>query len=44
MSGDFERARQLQAAFGRLNPRFREAGTFPAGIKTALDLLGRPGG
>jgi dihydrodipicolinate synthase/N-acetylneuraminate lyase len=34
----------MQADMAKLNAGFFGVGTFPAGIKVALDLLGRPGG
>lgn len=43
-SGDLDTARALQAAMSNLNAGFFGVGTFPAGIKVALDMLGRPGG
>ncbi len=43
-SGDTEKARPLQMAMSSLNAGFFGVGTFPAGIKVALDMLGRPGG
>ncbi|MBA2304404.1 MAG: dihydrodipicolinate synthase family protein [Acidobacteria bacterium] len=43
-SGNLARARVLQAEMVRLNAGFFGVGTFPAGVKAALDLLGRPGG
>ena len=43
-SGNITRARILQAEMVRLNAGFFGVGTFPAGVKAALDLLGRPGG
>lgn len=43
-SGNLARARALQAEMVRLNAGFFGVGTFPAGVKAALDLLGRPGG
>ncbi len=42
--GDLETARRLQAEMAILNAGFFGVGTFPAGVKFALDLLGRPGG
>jgi 4-hydroxy-tetrahydrodipicolinate synthase len=42
VSGDMETARRLQATLARLN--FFGTGTFPATVKAALDMLGRPGG
>ncbi len=44
ISGDLETARQLQENMAKLNKGFFGVGTFPAGIKVALDMLGRPGG
>jgi 4-hydroxy-tetrahydrodipicolinate synthase len=43
-SGDIVAARQLQAEMSQLNAGFFGVGTFPAGVKAALDMLGRPGG
>ncbi|MBI1777840.1 MAG: dihydrodipicolinate synthase family protein [Proteobacteria bacterium] len=43
-SGDLEAARRMQAEMSRLNAGFFGVGTFPAGVKVALDMLGRPGG
>ena len=43
-TGNIDRARALQAEMVRLNNGFFGVGTFPAGVKAALDLLGRPGG
>ena len=43
-SGDLETARRLQTDMAKLNAGFFGVGTFPAGIKVALDMLGRPGG
>ena len=43
-SGDLETARRMQADMAKLNAGFFGVGTFPAGIKVALDMLGRPGG
>ncbi len=44
ISGDTDTARSLQKAMSILNAGFFGVGTFPAGIKVALDMLGRPGG
>jgi len=43
-SGDLERARALQSDMERMLAVYFGLGTFPASIKAALDLLGRPGG
>ena len=43
-AGDLVTARRLQSAMSNLNAGFFGVGTFPAGIKVALDMLGRPGG
>ena len=43
-SGDLETARRLQTNMAKLNAGFFGVGTFPAGVKVALDMLGRPGG
>ena len=44
VSGDTGKARPLQKAMSNLNAGFFGVGTFPAGLKVALDMLGRPGG
>ncbi|MFH1673772.1 MAG: dihydrodipicolinate synthase family protein, partial [Pseudomonadota bacterium] len=44
ISGDLETARRMQADMAKLNAGFFGVGTFPAGVKVALDMLGRPGG
>jgi 4-hydroxy-tetrahydrodipicolinate synthase len=44
MKGDLETARRLQGELVRLNSGFFGIGTFPAAVKAALDMLGRPGG
>lgn len=44
LDGDVETARRLQDEMSALNAAFFGIGTFPAGVKAALDLLGRPGG
>ncbi|MGH9350398.1 MAG: dihydrodipicolinate synthase family protein [Vicinamibacterales bacterium] len=43
-SGDLVTARRIQNQMARLNAGFFGIGTFPAAVKAALDLLGRPGG
>ncbi len=43
-TGDLETARAIQIQITKLRPGFDATGTFPAGIKAALDILGRPGG
>jgi 4-hydroxy-tetrahydrodipicolinate synthase len=43
-SGHINDARRMQAQPVKLNKGFFNVGTFPAGVKAALDLLGRPGG
>jgi len=43
-TGDLETARAIQVRITKLRPGFDASGTFPAGIKAALDILGRPGG
>ncbi|MCC6193635.1 MAG: 4-hydroxy-tetrahydrodipicolinate synthase [Burkholderiales bacterium] len=43
-TGDLETARALQADMERMLAAYFGLGTFPASIKAALDLLGRPGG
>ena len=42
--GDLETARSIQSDMARLLGDFFGLGTFPASVKAALDLLGRPGG
>lgn len=42
--GDLATARRLQGEMVELNNGFFGIGTFPAGVKAALDMLGRPGG
>ncbi len=44
MSGDVVRGRQMQTEMAKLNRTLFGVGTFPAGVKAALELLGRPGG
>ncbi|MBI4184086.1 MAG: dihydrodipicolinate synthase family protein [Proteobacteria bacterium] len=44
VAGELERARRLQDEMARLQAGFFGVGTFPAGVKAALDMLGRPGG
>jgi 4-hydroxy-tetrahydrodipicolinate synthase len=44
LSGDLTRARLMQGQMAILNAFLFGAGTFPAGVKAALDILGRPGG
>lgn len=43
-SGDVATARRMQSDMAVLLGGFFGVGTFPAGVKAALDLLGRPGG
>ncbi len=43
-TGDMQEARRLQAEFSKLTPKFMGVGTFPASLKVAMDMLGRPGG
>jgi 4-hydroxy-tetrahydrodipicolinate synthase len=43
-SGNLEQARALQSDMERMLAVYFGLGTFPASIKAALDLLGRPGG
>ncbi len=43
-TGDLEAARRMQAEMERMLGSFFGLGTFPASVKAALDLLGRPGG
>jgi 4-hydroxy-tetrahydrodipicolinate synthase len=42
--GDRETARAIQTDMARMLSDFFGLGTFPASVKAALDLLGRPGG
>ncbi len=44
VSGDLHEAHLMQADMATLNAAMFGVGTFPAGVKAALDLLGRPGG
>lgn len=41
---DLSLARRLQTEMVKLSAAFFGVGTFPAGLKAALDLIGRPGG
>ncbi|WP_137178021.1 dihydrodipicolinate synthase family protein [Roseomonas sp. AR75] len=43
-SGDLAQARALQGRMAALTKGFFGIGTFPAGVKAALEMLGRPGG
>jgi len=43
-TGDLVQARALQTRMASLTKGFFGIGTFPAGVKAALELLGRPGG
>lgn len=43
-TGDLETARRLQGDMEKMLAAYFGLGTFPASIKAALDLLGRPGG
>lgn len=43
-TGDLETARAIQSDMAAMLSDFFGIGTFPAAIKAALDLLGRPGG
>jgi len=43
-TGDLETARRLQTDMEQMLGAYFGLGTFPASIKAALDLLGRPGG
>lgn len=43
-TGDLETARRIQAEMEQMLSSYFGLGTFPASIKAALDLLGRPGG
>jgi 4-hydroxy-tetrahydrodipicolinate synthase len=42
--GDLETARAIQTDMGKMLSDFFGLGTFPASVKAALDLRGRPGG
>jgi len=44
MSGDLIQGRKMQTQMVKLNQTLFGVGTFPAGVKAALELLGRPGG
>ena len=44
MSGDLIQGRKMQTQMVKLNRTLFGVGTFPAGVKAALELLGRPGG
>ncbi len=44
LAGRLEEARTMQAQMARLNAAFFGFGTFPAGVKAALEMVGRPGG
>lgn len=44
VTGDLATARALQSRMAVLTKGFFGVGTFPAGVKAALDMLGRPGG
>jgi 4-hydroxy-tetrahydrodipicolinate synthase len=44
MAGDLAAARALQTRMATLTKGFFGIGTFPAGVKAALEMLGRPGG
>jgi len=44
IAGDLEKARKLQIEMVQFNKGFFGIGTFPAALKVALDMLGRPGG
>ena len=43
-AGDYEAARPLQVQMGRFSSGVHGIGTSPAGLKAAIDLVGRPGG
>jgi 4-hydroxy-tetrahydrodipicolinate synthase len=43
-TGDIETARRVQTEMASMLDKFIGLGTFPASVKAALDLLGRPGG
>lgn len=44
LAGRLAEARTMQADLVKLNSAFFGIGTFPAGVKAALDMVGRPGG
>lgn len=44
LEGDIETSRQLQRSMASMLDQFFGLGTFPASVKAALDLVGRPGG
>ena len=44
LAGDYEAARPLQVQMGRFSSGVHGIGTSPAGLKAAIDLVGRPGG
>lgn len=44
ISGDLETARRIQKEMAGMLSSFFGLGTFPASVKAALDLIGRPGG
>jgi 4-hydroxy-tetrahydrodipicolinate synthase len=44
MAGDLAQARRVQMRALTLDKGMRTTGTFPANLKTAMNLLGRPGG
>jgi 4-hydroxy-tetrahydrodipicolinate synthase len=44
VTGDLVQARELQTRMALLTKGFFGVGTFPSGVKAALDMLGRPGG
>ncbi len=43
-AGDYEAARPLQVQMARFSSGVHGIGTSPAGLKAAIDLVGRPGG
>jgi 4-hydroxy-tetrahydrodipicolinate synthase len=44
VSRDLDTARRIQTDMANMLSNFFDLGTFPASVKAALDLLGRPGG
>lgn len=44
VGGNIEEARAIQAEMAKVLDCFFGIGTFPAGVKASLDLVGRPGG
>jgi 4-hydroxy-tetrahydrodipicolinate synthase len=44
LAGRLDEGRAMQTELAKLNSAFFGIGTFPAGVKAALDIVGRPGG